>query len=132
MLRPAQWDLARAVVRHPCNFEFLAVAQHAHERHVAAGLIAHMREFVLGLGTGFVYAGNRYRPAVGRRELFLDLPFDHKRPRVRRTTPHGDRALRPRPRHMATPVTKNSAGVSPTTSARTRVGRPQTAPMCSG
>jgi hypothetical protein len=49
-LPPAQSDLARAVVKDPYNFEFLAVAQDAHERHVEAGLLAHMREFLLDSG----------------------------------------------------------------------------------
>lgn len=78
-LPPPQSDLARAVVKDPYNFEFLAVAQDAHERHVEAGLIAHMREFLLELGTGFLYAGNQYRLVVGGREFFLDLLFYHKK-----------------------------------------------------
>jgi hypothetical protein len=67
------------VVKDPYHFDFLAVAQDAHERHVEAGLIAHMRAFLLELGTGFLYAGNQYRLVVGGREFFLDLLFYHKR-----------------------------------------------------
>lgn len=78
-LPPPQSDLARAVVKDPYNFEFLAVAQDAHERHVEAGLVAHMRQFLLELGTGFLYAGNQYRLVVGGEEFFLDLLFYHKR-----------------------------------------------------
>ncbi|GJG89770.1 hypothetical protein tb265_49510 [Gemmatimonadetes bacterium T265] len=78
-LPPPQSDLAREVVKDPYNFEFLAVAQGAHERHVEAGLIAHMREFLLELGTGFLYAGSQYRLVVGGDEFFLDLLFYHKR-----------------------------------------------------
>lgn len=78
-LPPAQSDLARAVVKDPYNFEFLTVAQDAHERHVEAGLVAHMRQFLLELGIGFLYAGNQYRLQVGEREFFLDLLFYHKR-----------------------------------------------------
>jgi predicted nuclease of restriction endonuclease-like (RecB) superfamily len=78
-LPPAQSDLARAVVKDPYNFEFLAVAQDAHERHVEAGLLAHMREFLLELGTGFLYAGSQYRLVVGDEEFFLDLLFYHKK-----------------------------------------------------
>lgn len=40
-LPPPQSDLAREVVKDPYNFEFLAVAQEAHERQVEAGLLAH-------------------------------------------------------------------------------------------
>lgn len=65
-------------MKDPYNFEFLTVAQQAHERHVGAGLIAHMRHFLLELGTGFLYAGNQYRLLVGEREFFLDLLFYHK------------------------------------------------------
>lgn len=78
-LPPAQSDLARAVVKDPYNFEFLAVAQDAHERHVEAGLLAHMREFLLELGTGFLFAGSQYRLVVGSEEYFLDLLFYHKK-----------------------------------------------------
>jgi predicted nuclease of restriction endonuclease-like (RecB) superfamily len=78
-LPPAQSDLARAVVKDPYNIEFLAVAQDAYERHVEAGLLAHMREFLLELGTGFLYAGSQYRLVVGGDEFFLDLLFYHKK-----------------------------------------------------
>lgn len=78
-LPPAQSDLARAVVKDPYNFAFLAVAQDAHERHVEAGLLAHMREFLLELGTGFLYAGSQFRLVVGGDEFFLDLLFYHKK-----------------------------------------------------
>lgn len=78
-LPPPQSDLAREVGKDPYHFEFLTVAQGAHERHVEAGLIAHMREFLLELGTGFLYAGSQYRLVVGGDEFFLDLLFYHKR-----------------------------------------------------
>jgi predicted nuclease of restriction endonuclease-like (RecB) superfamily len=78
-LPPPQSDLAREVVKDPYNFEFLAVAQDAHERQVEAGLLAHMREFLLELGTGFLYAGSQYRLVVGGDEFFLDLLFYHKK-----------------------------------------------------
>ena len=78
-LPPAQSDLARAVAKDPYDFEFLAVAQDAHGRHVEARLLAHMREFRLELGTGFLYAGSQYRLVVGGDEFFLDLLFYHKR-----------------------------------------------------
>lgn len=60
-LPPPQSDLAREVVKDPYNFEFLTVAQGVHERHVEAGLIAHVREFLLELGTGFLYAWRHRR-----------------------------------------------------------------------
>jgi len=63
----------------PYDFEFLAVAQDAHGRHVEARLLAHTREFRLELGTGFLYAGSQYRLVVGGDEFFLDLLFYHKR-----------------------------------------------------
>jgi predicted nuclease of restriction endonuclease-like (RecB) superfamily len=78
-LPPAQSDFTRAVVKDLYNFAFLAVAQDAHERDVEAGLLAHMREFLLELGTGFLYAGSQYRLVVGGDEFFLDLLFYHKK-----------------------------------------------------
>jgi len=38
-----------------------------------------MREFLLELGTGFLYAGSQYRLVVGGDEFFLDLLFYHKK-----------------------------------------------------
>lgn len=38
-----------------------------------------MREFLLELGTGFLYGGSQYRLVVDGQEFFLDLLFYHKK-----------------------------------------------------
>lgn len=72
-----QSDLARELIKDPYNFEFLAIAEDAHERHLEQGLLAHLREFLLELGVGFAFVGSQYRLVVGGEEFFLDLLFYH-------------------------------------------------------
>lgn len=72
-----QSDLARELVKDPYNFEFLAIADDAHERHLERGLLSHLREFLLELGVGFAFVGSQYRVVVGGEEFFVDLLFYH-------------------------------------------------------
>lgn len=76
-LPAAQSDLAREVVKDPYNFEFLTIAEDAHERELERGLLAHLREFLLELGVGFAFVGSQHRLVVGGDEFFLDLLFYH-------------------------------------------------------
>lgn len=66
-------------MKDPYNFEFLAIAEDAHERELERGLLAHLREFLLELGVGFSFVGSQYRLVVGGEEFFLDLLFYHLR-----------------------------------------------------
>lgn len=72
-----QSDLARELVKDPYNFEFLAIADDAHERHLEQGLLSHLREFLLELGVGFAFVGSQYQLIVGGEEFFVDLLFYH-------------------------------------------------------
>lgn len=72
-----QSDLARELVKDPYSFEFLAIAEDAHERHLEQGLLAHLREFLLELGVGFAFVGSQHRLVVGGEEFFIDLLFYH-------------------------------------------------------
>lgn len=60
-----QSDLARETLKDPYNFEFLEVADDAHERAIERGLVEHIRDFLLELGQGFSFVGNQYRLEVG-------------------------------------------------------------------
>jgi predicted nuclease of restriction endonuclease-like (RecB) superfamily len=72
-----QSDLARNLLKDPYNFDFLTLGADAHERHLEAGLLVHIREFLLELGQGFAFVGNQYPLKVGEQEFFIDLLFYH-------------------------------------------------------
>ncbi len=76
-LPPAQSDLVRDLLKDPYNFDFLTLGDDAHERHLEAGLLTHIREFLLELGAGFAFVGNQYPLVVGESEFFIDLLFYH-------------------------------------------------------
>jgi predicted nuclease of restriction endonuclease-like (RecB) superfamily len=77
-----QSDLARDLLKDPYNFDFLTLADDAHERHLQAGLLEHLREFLIELGVGFAFVGSRYPLEVGGKDFFLDLLFFHLRLRA--------------------------------------------------
>jgi predicted nuclease of restriction endonuclease-like (RecB) superfamily len=72
-----QSDLARDLLKDPYNFEFLTLADDAQERHLQAGLLEHLREFLLELGVGFAFVGSRHHIEVGGKDYYLDLLFYH-------------------------------------------------------
>jgi predicted nuclease of restriction endonuclease-like (RecB) superfamily len=72
-----QSDLAHALLKDPYSFDFLTLAEDAHERHLEAGLVTHIREFLLELGQGFAFVGSQYPLTVGESEFFIDLLFYH-------------------------------------------------------
>ncbi len=74
-----QSDLARQLLKDPYNFDFLTVSQDAEEREVERGLLEHIRQFLLELGTGFAFLGSQYHLEVGGEDFYLDLLFFHVR-----------------------------------------------------
>lgn len=77
-----QSDLARDLLKDPYNFDFLTLAGDAQEKHLQAGLLDHLREFLIELGVGFAFVGSRYPLEVGGKDYFLDLLFYHLRLRA--------------------------------------------------
>lgn len=69
--------MAQQLLKDPYNFDFLTLGEDAHERHLEAGLLTHIREFLLELGQGFAFVGSQYPLTVGQSEFFLDLLFYH-------------------------------------------------------
>ena len=49
------------------------------ERELHRGLVRHMRDFLLELGSGFAFVGDEYHIEVGGADFFLDLLFYHVR-----------------------------------------------------
>jgi predicted nuclease of restriction endonuclease-like (RecB) superfamily len=74
-----QSDLARDVLKNPYNFDFLALSQEHREADVENGLLAHIRQFLLELGSGFAFVGQQVHLEVGNRDFYIDLLFYHLR-----------------------------------------------------
>ena len=74
-----QSDLAQQLLKDPYNFDFLTLATDAHEREAEAGLMAHIRQFLLELGVGFAFVGQQYPLEVGGEDFSIDLLFYHCR-----------------------------------------------------
>lgn len=74
-----QSDMTREVLKDPYTFDFLSIGPEARERDLERGLIEHIRDFLLELGTGFAFVGSQYPLEVGRQDFFLDLLFYHLR-----------------------------------------------------
>ena len=60
-----QSDLAHQLLKDPYNFDFLTIADDAHERAIQRGLIEHIRDFMLELGVGFAFVGENVHLDVG-------------------------------------------------------------------
>lgn len=72
-----QSDLAIQLLKDPYNFEFLTIAQGAHENQLQRGLLDHLRNFMIELGVGFAFVGSRVHLEVGGEDFYLDLLFYH-------------------------------------------------------
>lgn len=72
-----QSDFARETLKDPYNFEFLTIADAAHERAIERGLVEHIRDFLLELGQGFSFVGSQVPIEVGGDEFYIDLLFYH-------------------------------------------------------
>jgi len=59
-LPPPQSDLARQALKDPYVFDFLTLTEDAAERELERGLLAHIRKFLLELGTGFAFVGQQH------------------------------------------------------------------------
>src|ERR1017187_5564513 len=70
-------DLAQQLVKDPYHFDFLALREGVRERELEGSLLAHLRDFLIELGTGFAFAGSQVPLEVGGEEFKLDLLFYH-------------------------------------------------------
>jgi predicted nuclease of restriction endonuclease-like (RecB) superfamily len=78
-LPPPQSDLAQQITKDPYNFDFLTLAAKAREKDLEAGLLEHIRKFLLELGIGFAFVGSQYPLEVGGEDFRIDLLFYHLR-----------------------------------------------------
>ena len=78
-LPPPASALAQETLKDPYLFDFLGLADDAHERDIENALIRHITRFLIELGSGFAYVGRQYRLEVAGDEFFIDLLFYHTR-----------------------------------------------------
>ena len=76
-LPPLESDLAQQLLKDPYTFDFLTLTQGAHERELESGLLVHLRDFLVELGTGFAFVGSQVPIAIGGEDFKLDLLFYH-------------------------------------------------------
>ena len=74
-----QSDLAQQITKDPYNFDFLTLNAKAREHDLEAGLLEHLRKFLLELGVGFAFVGSQYPIEVGGEDFRIDLLFYHLR-----------------------------------------------------
>ena len=72
-----QSDLAQQTLKYPYVFDFLTLTKGYSERELEQGLVKHITNFLLELGTGFAYIGKQVPLQVGQRDFYLDLLFYH-------------------------------------------------------
>ena len=70
-------DLATQTMKDPYNFDFLGLAQDAHERDIENAMLAHIKRFLLELGEGFAFVGQQYKVTIGESDFYIDLLFYH-------------------------------------------------------
>ncbi len=78
-LPPETSDLAQQALKDPYQFDFLTLAQEAHERDVERALITRIKDLLLELGKGFAFIGSQHRLEVGGQDFYVDLLFYHRR-----------------------------------------------------
>lgn len=78
-LPPAQSDLAAQLLKDPYVFDFLTLEKPFHERELETGLLRHIQDFLVALGTGFAWVGRQVHLKVGDDDFYMDLLFYHLR-----------------------------------------------------
>ncbi len=72
-----QSDLAAQLLKDPYIFDFLTLEKPFHERELETGLLRHLQEFLVELGTGFAFVGRQVHMDVGDDDFYIDLLFYH-------------------------------------------------------
>jgi len=72
-----QSELAKQIIKDPYNFDFLTLGPEAHERELEQGLLDHLRQFLLELGSGFAFVGSQYSMEIDGEDYSIDLLFYH-------------------------------------------------------
>ena len=72
-----QSELASQMLKDPYLFDFLTLEEPFHELELETGLIRHLENFLLELGSGFAFVGRQYHLEVSDKDFYLDLIFYH-------------------------------------------------------
>ena len=72
-----QSDLAAQLLKDPYIFDFLTLERPFHERELETGLLRHLQDFLVELGTGFAFVGRQVHMDVGDDDFYIDLLFYH-------------------------------------------------------
>lgn len=72
-----QSDLAAQLLKDPYIFDFLTLEKPFHERELETGLLRHLQDFLVELGTGFAFVGRQIHMDVGDDDFYIDLLFYH-------------------------------------------------------
>ena len=70
-----QSDLALQTMKDPYCFDFLALAEGYREKELEQGLMDHIQQFMLELGSGYAFVGRQYPLRVGDEDFYIDLLF---------------------------------------------------------
>ncbi len=74
-----QSELAKQIIKDPYNFDFLTLGPEARERELERGLLDHLRQFLLELGSGFAFVGSQFPLEIDGEDYSIDLLFYHLR-----------------------------------------------------
>lgn len=58
--------------------EFLGLPREHEEKELQTAIIRHMKQFILELGSDFIFIGEEYRLQVGNQDFYVDLLFFHR------------------------------------------------------
>ena len=72
-----QSELATQLIKDPYIFDFLTIEEPFHERELETGLVKHLENFLLELGSGFAFVGRQYHIEVSEKDFYIDLLFYH-------------------------------------------------------
>ncbi|MCH9731451.1 MAG: PDDEXK nuclease domain-containing protein, partial [Actinomycetia bacterium] len=70
-------DLAQQSTRDPYLFDFVGMADVRRELDLQRGLVDHIEKFLLELGQGFAFVGQRVHLQIGDSDFYADLLFYH-------------------------------------------------------
>ena len=74
-LPPTQSDMAQQAMKDPYVFDFIQAREGMVERELEDGLVKHITNFLLELGSGFSFVGRQYHLEVGDKDFYIDLLF---------------------------------------------------------
>lgn len=72
-----QSDLEEQTLKDPYNFDFLTLREKYDEKELEDALVNQITQFLLELGTGFLYLGRQVHIKVGETDFYMDLLFCH-------------------------------------------------------